>query len=158
MLRRLALSAVADAYYYKNNNCNNIGSHFEKLLNAYTEVRNIVVNNKKSAKEDGTENADIRFPYGEDNERDGKPASVAKAVVGPNSASVVHNIIKAAESGNHAANAGCKVFVFADIDTGGIRSGGIFAHGAEVKTDPCAFEHKRSGNGNDYCGIRHKAV
>ena len=158
MLRGLAFSAVADAYDDENDDGNDVRSHLEKLLNAYAEVRDVVVNNEKSAEKDGAENADVRLPNSEDNQRDGEPASVAKAVVGPNAAGVVHNVVKAAKTGNHTADAGCKVFVFADVDAGGIRGGGIFAYGAEVKTDPGALEHV-CGDDCDYNrGIGHKAV
>ena len=81
MLRGLAFLAVTNTYYYKDNDCNDVGSHFEKFLHAYAEVGNIVVNNKESAEEDGTENADVWLPYGKDDKGDGKPASVAEAVV-----------------------------------------------------------------------------
>lgn len=138
-LRRLAFFAVADTYDYKNNDGYHIRSHLEKLLYAYAEVGDIVVNNKESAEKDGTENADVRLPYGKDYKSDGKPASVAKAVVGPNSAGVVHYIIKTAQTGDDAADAGCKVFVSAYIDAGCICGGGIFAHGTKIKTDPGAL-------------------
>lgn len=49
MLRGLTFFAVAYAYNNKNNDGYNIRSHFEKLLNAYAEIGNIVVNNEKSA-------------------------------------------------------------------------------------------------------------
>lgn len=49
MLRGLTFLAVAYAYNNKNNDGYNIRSHFEKLLNAYAEIGNIVVNNEKSA-------------------------------------------------------------------------------------------------------------
>ena len=49
MLRGLAFSAVADAYDDENDDGNDVRSHLEKLLNAYAEVRDVVVNNEKSA-------------------------------------------------------------------------------------------------------------
>ena len=49
MLRGLTFFAVAYAYNNKNNDGYNIRSHFEKLLNAYAKIGNIVVNNEKSA-------------------------------------------------------------------------------------------------------------
>ena len=104
MLRGLAFLAVTNTYYYKDNDCNDVGSHFEKFLHAYAEVGNIVVNNKESAEENGTENADVWLPYGKDNKGDGKPASVAEAVVSPCAGGVIHNEIKSAETRNHTAD------------------------------------------------------
>ena len=126
--------ATADAAG-RNGSKYKIRSHFEKLLVAHAEVRYIVVNNEKSAEKDGAENADVRLPNSEDNQRDGEPASVAKAVVGPNAAGVVHNVVKTAETCDHAADACSAVLVPSNVYAGSIRSSRIFTDSAQVKAE-----------------------
>ena len=56
-----------------------------------------------------------------------------QALVLPGALDVVHDVVRAAEAGDTGADAGGKVLVLCDVDTGSVSRGGIFADGAQAQ-------------------------
>ena len=154
----LILTLFAHAYHHKYDYGDDIGEHFEKLLGAESESGDIVVNYIKRTEEEGAEDAGIRLPEREYNERDGEPSAVAEAFVRPDAVGVVHYIIKSAESRDDASDAGGKVLIAAHVDACRIGGGGAFAHSAQLKTNARALEHICGDKSYDYGKVGHKAV
>ena len=61
------------------------------------------MDDEKSAEQDWTDDAEIRSPDSEDNECYCKPASVAECVIRPDSAGIIHNVVKSAEACDNTA-------------------------------------------------------
>ena len=78
----------------------------------------IQIQDIQSAEKEGCEYADIRSPDGEDDQCDGKPASVTKGIVGPDAAGIIHYIVQSAQTCDHTSHAGSDVFVPGYVDTG----------------------------------------
>lgn len=120
----------------KNKDRDHVGEHFVKLLHREIHAgRDEHMENVQSAEEERSENADVRTPHGEDNERDSEPAAVTEAVIGPYAAGIVHHVIESAETGDHAAGAGGDIFIFCDVDARRVRRVGVFAHGTKLEAD-----------------------
>ena len=116
------------------------------------------MDNKKSAEKNRTDYAEVRSPDCEDNKCDCEPASVAKCVVRPYAAGIVHNIVEAAEACNDTAEAYRNVLVFADVDSGGVCRCRILADCTEIKSRTGTVEIKRNYNCDCDCNIGKEAV
>ena len=114
--------------------------------------------NVQSAEEERGENADVRTPHGEDNERDSEPAAVTEAVIGPYAAGIVHHIIESAETGDHAAGAGGDILIFCDVDARRVRRVGVFAHGTKLEADARAAQDIRADKRNNNGGVGKETV
>lgn len=77
----LILPLLPHAYHHEHDDGDNIRCHLQQLLGFECEVRDIVVDDEKSAEKYRAEYADIRAPHGEYDKGDGEPASVAESVV-----------------------------------------------------------------------------
>ena len=119
MRRRLIFTLFTHTHYDKNEYRDDIRKHFENLLCADCKVRNIVVDNEKTAEEYRPENTYIRSPNSKDNQRYREPAAVAEGIVRPYAVCVVHNIIKSSETGYDAAYAGGNILIPAYTYSGG---------------------------------------
>ena len=116
------------------------------------------IENVEAAEEDGRQHADVGPPDGEDHQGDGQPAAVAEGVVGPHAAGVVHHVVQAAETGDHAAHAGGQVLIPGDVDAGGVGGGGAFAHGAQVQAGAGVLQEIGGQQGQDNGQIRQEAI
>ena len=106
-LGRLILALFAQRDHDQHDQRDDIRQHLVKLLDGEVGAAgNEDVQNVAAAEENGGQNAHVRTPDREDDQRDGEPAAVAEGVVRPDAAGVVHDVIQAAESGDHAADAG----------------------------------------------------
>ena len=90
-LGRLVFSLLSQAGYNQDHNGDHIGKGFEYLLGAPVQARYIQIKDVQTAKQDRTPDGINRFPQGEDDKGDCKPASVAESVVGPGTAGVFHD-------------------------------------------------------------------
>jgi len=100
-----------------------------------------------------------RFPRCEDDQRDGQPAEgFDRALVLPGALDVVHDVVRAAEAGDTGADAGGKVLVLCDVDTGSVSRGGIFADGAQAQACAGLRQEEPDRNGEDDRHIGQKAV
>ena len=134
--RGLALALVAQAGEDQHDDGDDVGEHLVELLHGQVHAGgNVHVQDVQPAEEEGGQHADVRPPYREDDQRDGQPAAVAEGVVGPYAAGVVHDVVEAAEAGDHAADAGGRVLVAPDVDAGSIRRVGVLTHGAQVQSE-----------------------
>ena len=121
--RRLVLSPLLHADDDQNEDGDDEGCHLVDLLDRHVRTGwNVQIENVQRTEQERSQNADIRSPDSEDNQRDGQPSSVTERVVGPHAGGVVHDIIQSAESCNHGADAGRPVLVGADVDAGSVRS------------------------------------
>ena len=93
--RRLTFTLFPHGDHQQNANGNGIGKHLEEFLRTHTETGDIVVNNEEAAENKGAQNTHVGLPYGEDHQGNGQPATVAEAIVGPDTTGVVHDIIEA---------------------------------------------------------------
>ena len=109
-----------------------IRNHFIQLLKFHMihSCRDVQVENVQTTKEDGGKNGNHRTPDGKNNQRDGQPASVTEGIVGPDTAGIVHDIIKAAQTCDHTAHTGSHIFIPCHTDTGCICRSGILSHGS----------------------------
>ena len=114
--------------------------------------------NIKITKEERCKNTYIGAPNGEDNQRNGKPTSVTKGIICPNTACVVHNIVKTAETCHHASNTGSQIFVPVDIDAGGISGAGIFAYSAQMQSGAGAVDDESRNECNGDGQIHEETV
>ena len=150
----LFFDADEDQYQKRHN----IRRHLEQFLCLHRELRNgeeenllaadVVVNDVHAAEDKGTDDGKARSPKGEDNEGNGKPSAVAETVARPYARSVVHDVIKSAESGDHAAETGGNIFVTVYVNAGCIRGGGIFADSTKRKAGT-RLHQNMSGNKRD---------
>ena len=126
---RLVLPLIPDAGEHQYNDCDDIRRHLVQFLHGkICASRDVHMQNIQSAEQEGRDNAQVRPPDGENDQCDRQPAAVSESVVAPDAAGLVHHIVQAAESGDHAANAGCRVLIPVYADAGRVRRGGILTH------------------------------
>ena len=156
---RLILALLAQRHDDQNDQRDDVGEHLVELLDGKVGAGGDEdIENVEPAEQDGGQHADVRTPDREDDERDGEPAAVAEGVVGPDAAGVVHDVIQAAETRNHAADAGGKVFVLRHVDAGCVRRRRALAHGAQVKTRAGVLEEVRREQCDDDGKVGKEAV
>ena len=133
--RGLILPLLTQGNHDQHHQGDGVGQHLVQLLNGHlaTGGGQIDVQDVQAAEEDGGQDADIGTPDGEDDQRNGQPAAVTEGVIGPDAVGVVHNIVQAAQSCDHGADAGGQVLILGDIDAGGVGSGSALTHGAQVQ-------------------------
>lgn len=156
--RGLALALLAHTGDDQHDDGDDIREHLEQLLVAHAEILYVVVHDVESAEQERAEDAEIRSPHGENDQRDRQPAAVAERIVRPHAAGIVHDVVQTAQPRNHAADAGGEVLIPPDVDTGGIRRGGVLADGAEMQTDTRAAQHICRDQRDDDGDIGKKAV
>ena len=155
----LVLPLVAHGGQHQHQNGHKIGKHFVQLLHRQVGARgNEQIQNVQSAEKNGAENAHIGTPDGEDYQGNGQPAPIAEGIVGPDAAGVVHDVVQAAQAGDHAAQTGGDELIPADVNARRVRGGRAFAHRPKLKTHPGLFQHigrnQRQNNG----GVGQEAV
>ena len=157
--RRLLFHVVAQAGDHQHHHGDHIRQHLVQLLHGHLAAGgDVQIQDVQAAKQDGGQDADIGTPDGEDHQGDGQPAAVAEGVVGPHAAGVVHHVVQAAETGDHAAHAGGQVLIPGDVDAGGIGGGGAFAHGAQVQAGAGVLQEIGGQQGQDNGQIRQEAI
>ena len=112
----------------------------------------------QSAKQEGGNNPQVRPPDREDNQGDCQPAAVTERVVAPDAAGIVHDIVQAAESGDHAADTGCRILIPIYADAGCVRRSRILTHCTQVQSDPGPFQHICGDQGKNHCQISQESV
>ena len=152
----LALAAHTDSD--KNDYRNDVGRHHEQLLRAEAEVRDVVVNDHKTAEEERAEYAEVGLPNREDNERDRKPAAVTEAVVRPNAVCVVHDVVETSETRYNAADNSRNILVSADVYARRVARCGVLADCAKLKSRARMLEEVGGYERDDYRGVGEKAV
>lgn len=118
----------------------------------------IEIKDIQPAKQEGGPNTGARTPDRKDHECNGKPASVTESIVAPDAAGVIHYVIKAAETGNHAADAGRHIFITGNIDACCICCGRTFPDGAKMQSDSCLFQKVRGNQCQKHRNIGQEAV
>ena len=78
----------------------------------------IQIQNIQTTKQERSKYTDIRSPDSEDDQRNGKSASVTERIVGPDAAGIIHYIVQSAQTCDHTSHAGSDVFVPGYVDTG----------------------------------------
>ena len=157
--RRLLFLVVAQAGDHQHHHGDHIRQHLVQLLHGHLAAGgDVQIQDVQAAEQDGGQDADIGTPDGEDHQGDGQPAAVAEGVVGPHAAGVVHHVVQAAETGDHAAHAGGQVLIPGDVDAGGVGGGGAFAHGAQVQAGAGVLQEIGGQQGQDNGQIRQEAI
>ena len=121
------------------------------------DAGNVAAGNIESAENDRSEDRNVRTPDGENDQSDRQPADGVDHVL-PVAVQVVHDKAETAETRDTAADAGGPVAIGGDVDTGGIRGGGIFADGAEMQTKSRFGQHEGGDDRDDDGEIDHNAV
>ena len=157
--RRLLFLVVPQAGDHQHHHGDHIRQHLVQLLHGHLAAGgDVQIQDVQAAEQDGGQDTDIGTPDGEDHQGDGQPAAVAESVVGPHAAGVVHHVVQAAETGDHAAHAGGQVLIPGNVDTGGVGGGGAFAHGAQVQAGPGVLQEIGGQQGQDNGQIRQEAI
>ena len=157
--RRLLFHVVAQAGDHQHHHGDHIRQHLVQLLHGHLAAGgDVQIQDVQAAEQDGGQDTDIGTPDGEDHQGDGQPAAVAEGVVGPHAAGVVHHVVQAAETGDHAAHAGGQVLIPGDVDAGGVGGGGAFTHGAQVQAGAGVLQEIGGQQGQDNGQIRQEAI
>jgi len=157
--RRLLFLVVPQAGDHQHHHGDHIRQHLVQLLHGHLAAGgDVQIQDVQAAEQDGGQDTDIGTPDGEDHQGDGQPAAVAESVVGPHAAGVVHHVVQAAETGDHAAHAGGQVLIPGNVDTGGVGGGGAFAHGAQVQAGPGVLQEIGGQQGQDNGQVRQEAI
>ena len=138
----LMLPFLFDAYKYEYDNGNNIGQHLNKLFGAARKAGNVNAYNIEAAEKEGTQNGRFGSPDCENNYCNGKPSTVAEAVVGPCSGRIVHNKIETSKTCYCTAQTCREIFIECDIYACCIGCSGIFSNRPKIKSNPGAIEHE----------------
>lgn len=155
----LVFALVAHAGQDQHDDGDYEGEHFVQLLDCQIRAGGQEqVEDVQAAEQEGGQNAQIRTPDAENNNGDGQPAPVAKGIVGPDAAGVIHDVVQSAQPCDHGAEAGRGVFIAHDIDARRIGCAGIFAHCAQMQTRARAVEDVGGDKRDDYRRICQKAV
>ena len=153
----LVFPLFADTDRHQHDDGNDIREHLNEGQQAHGDIE-IIEQDIQRAKQIAAEDGHGGLPGGKDDDGDGEPAAVAEAVIGPDTIAVIHDVEQAAKAGNHAADAGGKVFITGNIDTRGIGSGGVFAHGAQVQAGAAAAKEQADRYRQNDGEIDQKAI
>ena len=100
-----------------------------------------------------------RLPGRKDDQCHGQPAQgFDLAGGGPDALVVVQHVVQAANAADARADAGGQVLVQRNVDTGGVRGGGVFAHGAQVQARAGAGQEPVHGDCQHNGRVNQKAV
>ena len=162
MRRRLILSLFSCACYDQDYDRNYIRYHLEKFIvtlrkfNVKTERRNEIVQIKKKSEQYRSDYGHVRFPDCEDNQSNGDPAERFNSIVGP--AVFIDTVEESAETGDHASDTGCKVFIFVYVDTRSVSGCRILSHSSEMKSETGPEENKRCDERNNETKVNKESV
>ena len=157
MGRGLVLPLVLDAGHDKHQDGDHVRCHGDKLFCSRTEARYQDAADIETAEEEGTEDAQHRFPQGEYYDSNCKPSPVAETIVGPGATGVVHNPVEAAQPRYNSTYYGGKILVLCHIDSGGVGSGRIFPHSPHVKAGSGPVEIEADSYGDNHCQVGQEA-
>ena len=118
----------------------------------------IQIQDIQSAEKEGCEYADIRSPDGEDDQCDGKPASVTECIVRPDTAGIVHYIIQTSQTCDHTSHTGSDVFIPGYVDASRICGIGTFTDRSQMQTGSGMTQNIRCRKRYDHCQIRQESI
>ena len=78
----------------------------------------IQIQNIQTTEQERSKYTDIRSPDSEDNQCNGKPASVTECIVRSDTASIIHYVVQTAQTCDHTSHTGSDVFIPGYVDTG----------------------------------------
>ena len=157
MCRGLVLPLVLDAGHDKHQDGDHVRGHGDELLCGGAEAWYQDAADVETAEEEGAEDAQHRFPQRKDYDGYCQPAPVAKAVVGPGAASVVHYPVEATQSRYDSADYSGEVLILGHVYTGGIGSGRVLAHSPHVEAGSGPVEVEAYRNGDDHRQVSQEA-